>query len=112
MALGEATDGFLLAEVPLGTGILDLGRMVKTIRESRPNTKLTLEMITRDPLRVPAMTDSYWAAFPERTGVPLARTLRLVRETRRQLATYSKLPAQEQLRREEDNVRRCLTFDI
>ena len=47
--------GFLLSEVPLGEGMLDMKRMVATIRRARPEVYFSLEMITRDPLEVPCL---------------------------------------------------------
>ena len=42
--------------------------------------EVQLEMITRNPLEVPCLTDKYWATFPDRNGRYLADTLRLVRD--------------------------------
>ena len=67
-ALEEYRDGFLLSEVPLGTGILDLPRVIRVVRAARPDIRLNLEMITRDPLKVPCLTEGYWATFPELPG--------------------------------------------
>ncbi|MDP3068796.1 MAG: TIM barrel protein [Opitutaceae bacterium] len=64
MALQPAPDGFLLSEVPLGTGFLDLPRIVATLRRANPALVLNLEMATRDPLRIPCLTDGYYATFP------------------------------------------------
>jgi sugar phosphate isomerase/epimerase len=108
MAVAPYADGFLLAEMPLGEGMLDMRRIVDTIRHARPETRLTLEMITRDPLKVPCLTDAYWATFPERNGLYLARTMRMERE--RPLPVVSKLPRETQLQLEEDNVKRCLAY--
>jgi 3-oxoisoapionate decarboxylase len=112
MGVEECANGFLLAEVPLGEGILDLPRIVATIRAARPQTRFTLEMITRDPLPVPCLTGKYWATFPERSGRYLADTLRLVRERRRPqpLPRIAGLAPAAQAQREEDNVRACLHF--
>src|SRR3974390_722238 len=81
MAVTPDEDGFLLSEVVLGEGMLDLGRMVRTIHAAHPRTRITLEMITRNPLRVPCLTTKYWATFPDRSGYVLARTLALVRQS-------------------------------
>ncbi len=51
MATAPSKDGFLLSEVLLGTGYLDLPTAIAKVREHRPNIRLSLEMITRDPLR-------------------------------------------------------------
>jgi hypothetical protein len=101
-------EGFLLSEMPLGEGMLDMRRIVETIRHARPETRLTLEMITRDPLKVACLTDAYWATFPQRNGLYLARTLRMVRE--RPLPVVSGLTREAQLRQEEDNVKISLTY--
>lgn len=112
MAVAPYPDGFLLSEMPLGAGMLDMRRIVDTIRAARPQTRLTLEMITRDPLKVPCLTDGYWATFPERNGRYLARTLRLVRESkdRPPLPVVTGLAREVQLRLEEDNVKQSLAY--
>lgn len=109
MGVAEAGDGFLLSEVVLGEGMLDVRRMISTIERARPKTRLSLEMITRNPLRVPCLTDQYWVTFPDRSGIYLARTLRLVRERKSErLPTLDGLDRATQHKLEEDNVRRCL----
>jgi sugar phosphate isomerase/epimerase len=79
MAVEETQRGFLLSEVPLGEGMLDLKRMVDTIRRARPDVYFSLEMITRDPLEVPCVTDKYWATFADVNGGVLARALARIR---------------------------------
>lgn len=79
MAVEETETGFLMSEVPLGQGMLDLKRMVETIRAARPEARFSLEMITRDPLLVPCMTDKYWSTFGDVGGLALARGLARVR---------------------------------
>ena len=112
MGVEEYPQGFLLAEVPLGAGILDLARVVRIVRAARADIRLNLEMITRDPLKVPCLTEGYWATFPELNGRHLARAISLVRNSHRneRLPWTSKLPRDEQVRAEDDNVRRCLAF--
>ena len=80
MAMEECADGFLLSEVPLGEGMLDLPGMVGTIRRAKPDVRFSLEMITRDPLLVPCLTDRYWATYDdENGGRDLARMLTRIR---------------------------------
>lgn len=112
MALEEYRDGFLLSEVPLGEGILDLPRVIATLRAARADIRLNLEMITRDPLKVPCLTERYWTTFPDLSGIHVARALSLVRSHRRDqpLPRISHKPVEEQLRAEEENIRRCLAF--
>ena len=112
VAVKEYPDGFLLSEVPLGQGILNLAQVVETIRKARPGARLNLEMITRDPLKIPCLTDTYWVTFPERNGEYLARALRLVRDhpPAGPLPHVSGLEEEARRREEEDNVRQCLAY--
>jgi sugar phosphate isomerase/epimerase len=80
MAVQPDEAGFLLAEVPLGQGMLDLPGLIKKCLEANRQITFNLEMITRDPLRIPCLEAGYWAAMPEVGGAALAATLRLVRD--------------------------------
>jgi 3-oxoisoapionate decarboxylase len=80
MAVQEWEQGFLLSEVPCGTGFLDLPRMIATLRKANPALVFNLEMATRDPLRVPCRTEEFWATFPDRRAAALPAALALVRE--------------------------------
>jgi 3-oxoisoapionate decarboxylase len=110
MAVAEYERGFLLAEVPLGAGFLDLGRIVRVLRAARPELHFNVEMITRDPLQVPCLTEAYWATFEGLSGRALARTLTMVRAHARgrPLPQVSDLAQEEKLKVEDENVRRCL----
>jgi sugar phosphate isomerase/epimerase len=112
MGLEECRDGFLLAEVPLGRGTLELARVIRCLRKSRPTIHFNIEMITRDPLLVPCLRDPYWITFPSLPGRYLARALALVRDNPRSepLPRISTLPIDERLRVEVENVRRSLVF--
>ncbi|HEX3682676.1 MAG TPA: TIM barrel protein [Bryobacteraceae bacterium] len=110
IAVAPAANGFLLSEVILGQGRLDLPRAIALVRQSRPRTRMSLEMITRDPLLVPCFTDKYWATFPDRSGLYLARTLRFVRDHQSRLPAISQLPHEGQLQTEEQNVAACLRY--
>lgn len=79
MAVREFEEGFLLSEVPLGDGVLDLKRAIAVLDQANPAVQYNLEMITRDPLQVPVYTDSYWTTFGELRARRLAETLALVR---------------------------------
>jgi sugar phosphate isomerase/epimerase len=112
MALAEYEEGFLLADVPLGEGLLDLPRMVGTLRKARPEIRFCLEMSTRDALKVPCLTEKYWATFGDVPGVDLARALRYVRDnaSKAALAKVSHLPVNELIELEEANVKKCLAY--
>jgi 3-oxoisoapionate decarboxylase len=105
-------DGFLLSEVNLGAGLLDLKGMVDVLEKANPKLHFSLEMITRDPLKVPCLTEKYWQVFPERNGKYLAQTLRLVEQkaSAMPLPVVSKLPRPELAKVEEDNVKACMKY--
>lgn len=104
-AVQEYDEGFLLADIPLGEGFLDVKKMVDILRRARPEVRFNLETITRDPLKVPVLTDKYWATFPEVSGIELARTLRMVRARRAaELPQISRLPPAEQVARERAGI--------
>jgi sugar phosphate isomerase/epimerase len=112
MGVEEYAEGFLLAEVPLGNGFLDLKKIVAKLRQARPDITLNLEMITRDPLKVPCLTAKYWTTLEHVSGRRLAEMLALVRAkaSKLPLPRISELNKEEQLRREDENVRHCLRY--
>jgi 3-oxoisoapionate decarboxylase len=79
MAVQPDRHGFLLSEVPLGTGFLDLKSMIATLQAANPAIVFNLEMATRDPLRVPCLTDGYWSTFPERKSTHLEAAMELIK---------------------------------
>lgn len=112
MALEEYADGFLLSEVPLGKGILELPRVIALCRKHNPNVTFNLEMITRDPLEIPCLKKEYWATFSDVPGSELARTLQMVRQhkDRSALPRISQLSPEDRLAAEEQNILSCLTY--
>lgn len=63
MAVQPSADGFRLSEVPLGTGMLDLPRLVARLRQANPDIVFNLEMATRDPLAIACSHDGYYTTF-------------------------------------------------
>jgi len=112
MGVKPYEDGFLLSEVVLGQGLLDLPKIVQIIQKTNPQTKFSLEMITRDPLKVPCMTKAYWEVFPDRNGKHLAQTFTLVqaKSSSAPLPMISNLSAAERQKFEEENVKACLKY--
>ena len=112
MAVAEYEDGFLLADVPLGQGLLDLPRIVRVLRKARPEIRFSLEMATRDPLKVPCLTEKYWVTFADVPGSDLARALRYVRANAspEHLPKVEHLPPNELVKLEEANIKKCLAF--
>ncbi|MBN8417438.1 MAG: sugar phosphate isomerase/epimerase [Verrucomicrobia bacterium] len=109
MAVQETATGFLLSEVPLGEGILDLPKMFALFEKYNPEVNYLLEMITRDPLDIPCLKPGYWATFPEKPGTELARTLTMVRERRAEkMPKTTGLHLEAALEFEETNIVKCL----
>jgi len=116
MAVEPYEDGFLLSEVPLGEGFLDLKGMVRTLRAKDPNMPFDLEMITRDPLKIPVFTDKYWVTFDDSysplPGRDLAKVLDIVRKNkpRNPLPRTTGMSAEAQLKLEDDNVSKSIAW--
>ena len=116
MAVEEYEDGFLLSEVDMGEGMLDLKQMVRVLRQKDPNFIFELEMITRDPLKIPVFTPKYWATFDDSysplPGRDLARTLVLVRKNRpkKPLPRITGLSPEEQLKSEDQHNLKCIEY--
>jgi len=116
MAVEEYEDGFLLSEVPFGEGIVDLKRIVQMLREKDPNMIFNLEMITRDPLKIPVFTEKYWATFDDDysplPGRDMAATLKLVRMNPPRFPTprTSGMTPEEQMKYEDGINRKCIAY--
>ncbi len=113
MAVCEYEDGFLLADVVFGEGTLDLPKMVEIIRKAKPRMKFSVEMSTRNPLKVPCLSEKYWATLGDVPGMNLARALRYVRahaSNKDALPNIDDLSVDEQVKLEDQNVRKCLRY--
>lgn len=82
MAVQEYEQGFLLSEVPLGEGFLDLKRIVAACEKANSHVRHNLEMITRNPLKVPCLTQRYWKTFGKRPVQDLIAALDRVRSNK------------------------------
>lgn len=112
MGVKKYADGFLLSEVPLGEGIVDLKAGVNLCRKYNPNITFSLEMITRDPLKIPCLTDEYWATFDEKKGAEFEKVMAMIEknEFKSQLPSTSNLESEGRLDLEEANVLECLKY--
>jgi sugar phosphate isomerase/epimerase len=109
MAVQECAEGFLLSEVPLGEGILDLPRLLDLIEQANPEVEHHLEMITREPLVIPCLKEDYWVTFPDKPGPMLARTLAMVRARKAEkLPSVKSRGLEDHLAFEEENIVKCL----
>lgn len=109
-AVQACPEGFWLTDVALGAGVLDLKAMVGAIQAVRPGARFNLEVITRDPILVPALTEGYRASFVPWSDDRLHRTMAWVRNnsTTGPLPRISGLAPADQRQREEENVERSL----
>ena len=109
-SLQSYDQGFLLGDVPLGQGSLDLKRMVDSIRQVKPDIRFALELITRDPLRVPCLTEGYWGPMPKVDARDLSNVLRLVAENPTSGQQVSELSEAKQVELETNNVVTSLEY--
>ena len=112
MAVRACEGGFELSEVPLGTGILPLARMVEVLRQARPGLRFCLEMITRDPLPVPCLDPGYWATYERcrSARVEPFRAAALARASAAPLPRITGLALEAMLAAEDANVRACVAY--
>lgn len=108
-------DGILLSEVPFGEGHLDLKGLVARFQKKDPKMLFQLEMLTRDPLKVPIFTEQYWRVFDAKSPVPprdLAMLVDYVRKhpPRKPLPKTSGMTPQEQLTLEDKLNEQCIAY--
>jgi sugar phosphate isomerase/epimerase len=108
----EYEDGFLFTDTALGKGFLDVPATVRTLREARPDVRFNVEVIARDPLRVPVLTVKYWATMAGVPATDLVRTLRTVKAKtpREPLLMVNSLPVDGQVECEQRMVEESLTY--
>jgi 3-oxoisoapionate decarboxylase len=108
----ESEDGFLLADVPVGQGAINLREIIKIVRAKKPEVLFNLELITRDPLRVPIFEDSYWRTLDAIKAPKLAATLATLKErsARETFPLISKLSPEDQVRAERENIEQSLRY--
>jgi sugar phosphate isomerase/epimerase len=116
MGVENYEDGFLLSEVPFGQGVIDMRQRVDALRSRDPDMLFCLEMITRDPLKVPVFTEGYWPTFSDPSSPLPGRDLAMVLEIVRRNAPKTPLPRvtglseEEQLTAEDKYNEECITY--
>jgi sugar phosphate isomerase/epimerase len=112
MAVSEYDQGFLLSEVPLGQGILPLAKIMEVLRRSKPDIHFCLEMITRDPLKVPYLDDKYWATYEKRdpSRTDKFKSSILSQASNKPLPKISGMSSARMLAVEDENIRRCVAY--
>jgi len=83
-----------------------------TLLRAQPQIHVNLEMITRDPLKVPCLTEKYWATMADTPAGRLAETLALVRANaaKKPLPRVTGLSPDEKIKLEEENVRKSFSY--
>ncbi len=107
--------GLLLSEVPFGEGQLDLPTIVAAMQKKNPKMLFQLEMITRDPLKVPIFTEDYWKVYDDRSPAPsrdLALLLDWVRKhpPKKPLPRISGLSPEQRLALEDECNQKCIDY--
>ncbi|WP_158858189.1 sugar phosphate isomerase/epimerase family protein [Lunatibacter salilacus] len=111
MAVETHEQGFLMSEVPLGEGILDLGKIAGLCQKFFPSITFNLEMITRDPLLIPCLTASYWPTFHDQIPASaMAHILEMVKTHQTTLPRTRQMDMESLLALEEKNVRQSLAY--
>jgi sugar phosphate isomerase/epimerase len=111
-ALRPYADGFLLADAALGQGSLDLPKMVEILIAANPKIHFNLEVITRDPLKVPVFTEKYWATLKDVPASDLAATWARVKSDNSpaSFALVSEMKPEEQIQAEKRNIDLSLKY--
>lgn len=111
MAYKKYEEGILLSEVPLGEGIVDLKRAVNLCQTYHPEVTFNIETITRNPLRIPCLTDKYWRTFDHpSSGKELANILRTAKSSDFELPTVIGKSQEAKLAFEEENNLKSLQY--
>ncbi len=107
--------GILLSEVPLGEGHFDLPAFVAMMQKKNPKMLFLLEMLTRDPLKVPIFTSEYWRVYDDKSPAPaqdLAMLVNWIRQhpPKHPLPRTSGLTPAQQLALEDELNRRSIEY--
>jgi sugar phosphate isomerase/epimerase len=116
VAVASYEEGFLVSEVPLGDGILDLWRWMGKLRQINPNMVFDLESATAEPVRVPVFNPKYWATFDDAAsplpGRDLAAVLGVVRKNvpKRPLTHLAGMSIAQQAELEDANNHKSIEY--
>ncbi len=112
MAVDKYQDGFLLAEVPLGKGILDLPKMISICKKYNPKVKFNLEMITRAPLQIPCLKSEYFASFSSAKAEETSNFMEMInaKKSKYKLPTNDGLSVDIKMEAEEQNILQSIYY--
>jgi sugar phosphate isomerase/epimerase len=112
MGVAPYEEGFLLSEVVFGTGCTDQKALFEIVRKYNPRIQATEELITRDPLNIPVLTEKYYAVFPPEMRARRDSFLAMVKARQTRLPAVSGLTPAQQLKLEEDSHRATLAWGV
>lgn len=112
MGVAPYEEGFLLSEVVFGTGCTDQKALFEIVRKHNPKIQATEELITRDPLKVPVLTDKYYSVFPPEKRAGRDAWMAMVKQKQTKLPVVSPLSPADQLKAEADNHRATLAWGV
>jgi sugar phosphate isomerase/epimerase len=111
MGVAPYAEGFLLSEVLFGTGMTDQAALFERMRAFNPRMFPTTELITRDPLKVPVMTEGYHRSFNDRKP-RVEGWMKMVAARQTPLPITSTLTPAEEYQLEEDNNRKVFAWGL
>ena len=86
--------------------------MFAIARKYNPRIQATEELITRDPLKVPVLTEKYYSAFPADMRDRREPWLAMVKAKQTKLPSVSNLTPAQQLKLEEDSHRTTIAWGL
>lgn len=112
MGVAPYEKGFLLSEVVFGTGCTDQKALFEMVRKHNPKIQATEELITRDPLEVPVLTEEYYRSFPANVRARRDKWMESVKARQTRLPVVTPLSPAERLKAEADNHRATLAWGV
>ena len=112
MGVAPYDKGFLMSEVQFGSGITDQKALFALMRQHNPRINAVAELITRDPLKIPVLTDDYYRSFPRAQRQRRDRWMAMVTAKQTKLPYTSQLTPLQQLQAEEDNNRTTFVWGL
>jgi hypothetical protein len=101
-----------MSEVRFGEGMTDQKAFFAQMKRRNPRVNAVAELISRDPLKVPVLTQDYYRSFPPGHVARRERFLAMVKAKQTKLPYTSQLSAAQQLQVEEDNNRSTFVWGL
>jgi sugar phosphate isomerase/epimerase len=74
----STAEGYRLVRCPIGQGVIDFSQLFAIVEELCPDVTMSLEMGALEARHIRVLADDYWPAYPPRSALQLAQTLRFV----------------------------------